>query len=337
MRNLYLKRERALACFAIPYHCVIGQTREEHLRWAETRDRPALMTSRVNAVRSGETICVPLEEEPSSLFVIAYQERGALTTEELPLPAGSDDLYYVVTTQYDGHRRLSLELAPAAPFSQEAKAKAGVAEAPAPGHGQTPGEAGESPAHRLAVFFPGIGYTVDRPLMHYSRRLAAARGYEIRLLPYGGFPRGVRGDREKMAECYRLALTQAEAMLSDVDLNAYDDILFIGKSIGTILAARFAAKSPAGDRIRLVLYTPLEDTFVYSFGEAIAFTGTGDPWVGGASGRIDELCRQRGIPCFVIPRADHSLESGDCQADIRALARIMEETERFIDRALPLR
>ena len=51
---------------------------------------------------------------------------------------------------------------------------------------------------KLAVFFPGIGYTMDRPLLHFSRRIAADLGYELRPLPYTGFPSGVRGDREKM-------------------------------------------------------------------------------------------------------------------------------------------
>ena len=31
---------------------------------------------------------------------------------------------------------------------------------------------------KLAVIFPGIGYTVDKPLLHYSRRIAADLGYE---------------------------------------------------------------------------------------------------------------------------------------------------------------
>lgn len=192
---------------------------------------------------------------------------------------------------------------------------------------------------KLAVFFPGIGYTVDMPLLHYSRRLAASRGYGIKLLPYGGFPQGVRGDREKMAACWQLALTQAEAMLADVDLTAYDDVLFVGKSIGTIVAARLAARSPAADRIRLVLYTPTEDTFVYPFDRAVVFTGDADPWVGGADSRIPELCRQRGIPCIRIPQANHSLESGDCLRDIRMLSLVMEETARFTDGAqvTPLR
>ena len=30
---------------------------------------------------------------------------------------------------------------------------------------------------KLAVFFPGIGYTVDKPLLYYSRKLAAALDY----------------------------------------------------------------------------------------------------------------------------------------------------------------
>ena len=53
---------------------------------------------------------------------------------------------------------------------------------------------------KLAVFFPGVGYTVDKPLLHYSRRIAADAGYEIKLLPYTGFPDKVKnffgiGDR----------------------------------------------------------------------------------------------------------------------------------------------
>lgn len=110
MRNLHITRERALACFALPYHCVIGQTIGEHLRRVEVQERAALMTSRENAVRNGETVCIPIDEAESTLFVIAYQEHGALTTEELPIPAGAAELHYTVATQFDGDRRLYLTL-----------------------------------------------------------------------------------------------------------------------------------------------------------------------------------------------------------------------------------
>ena len=183
---------------------------------------------------------------------------------------------------------------------------------------------------KIAVFFPGIGYTVDKPLLYYSRKTTDKLGYEIKLLPYGGFPENAKGDKDKMSECYRIALAQSREMLAGTDLNDYDDILFIGKSIGTTVAVDLASKSPAAKRIRFVLYTPLEETFAFSFGTAVVFTGADDPWVGGRESRIAELCRDRDIPCFVIPEANHSLETNSPLKDIENLRSIMKETERFI-------
>ena len=82
---------------------------------------------------------------------------------------------------------------------------------------------------KLAVFFPGIGYTVDKPLLHYSRKLVTDAGYEVKLLPYSGFPQKVKGDRDKMLESYRIALAQSEEMLSDIDFSDYNSVLFVGK------------------------------------------------------------------------------------------------------------
>ena len=183
---------------------------------------------------------------------------------------------------------------------------------------------------RLAVFFPGIGYTVDKPLMHYSRRLAAALGYEIRLVPYTGFPKKVKGDRERMVESYRIALKQTGELLTDVDFEAYSDILFVGKSIGTIVAAQTAADRKCMRRSRFVFYTPLEETFDFSCDKAIVFTGAADPWVGGEKSRISALSSEKGYECFLIPEANHSLETADVQQDIRNMQMIMAETERFL-------
>ena len=181
---------------------------------------------------------------------------------------------------------------------------------------------------KLAVFFPGIGYTVDKPLMHYSRKLASDSGFDILLLPYTGFSKKVKGDRDKMAESFRIALSQSREMLADTDFTAYDKILFVGKSIGTAAAAEIAAQSSVSDRIHLVLYTPLAETFSFPIGSAVAFTGSADPWVKRDS--ITELCLQRNIPCHVIPNANHSLETGDVQEDIENLKKIMKKTEKFI-------
>ena len=183
---------------------------------------------------------------------------------------------------------------------------------------------------KLAVFFPGIGYTVDKPLMHYSRRIAEKLGYEIRLLPYTGFPEKRPGDTAYMEQAFELAYAQSLEMLSGLDLAAYEDILFVGKSIGTAVAARIAAESPEKDRIRLLLYTPLQATFAYPVGQALAFTGTKDQWTSPVTPGIAEICEEKRIPCVEIPDANHSLECGDVIRDIENLRGIMEKTQEFI-------
>ena len=182
---------------------------------------------------------------------------------------------------------------------------------------------------RLAVFFPGIGYTVDKPLMHYSRRLAAQSGFEVKLLPYAGFPEKIRGDREKMEESYLIARQQAEEMMRDADLASYDDILFIGKSIGTIVAAEMAANSPERDRIRLVLYTPVEDTFAFPVGNAVAFHGTGDPWA--VTEQIVQICEEKKIPLHLTPGANHSLECGKVKKDLKTIRDTMKKVAEFLE------
>ena len=38
---------------------------------------------------------------------------------------------------------------------------------------------------KLAVIFPGVGYTCTKPLLYYTASMAAERGYEIIRLDYG--------------------------------------------------------------------------------------------------------------------------------------------------------
>ena len=65
-------------------------------------------------------------------------------------------------------------------------------------------------SHKLAVIFPGIGYTADKPLLYFSRRIAVDNGYETRIMDYKGFPPKVKGDRNRMEESFFIALRQAE-------------------------------------------------------------------------------------------------------------------------------
>ena len=85
-------------------------------------------------------------------------------------------------------------------------------------------------APKLAVVFPGIGYTADKPLLYYTGRLASKHGYQIRTVSYDNLPENVKGDPEKMKQAFDLALEQTERALSSIDWNSYGSVLFISKS-----------------------------------------------------------------------------------------------------------
>ena len=183
-----------------------------------------------------------------------------------------------------------------------------------------------SETKKLAVFFPGIGYTCDKPLLYYSARLARQHGYEILSVPYTGFPENVRGDARKMKEAFSIALSQAENILQNVDWDSFTDILFLSKSVGTVVSTVFAKRHHL--KVRNILFTPLAETFSLPTGTAIAFHGTADPWAD--TKQLQQLSEERKVPLFLTEHADHSLETGDVQTDLQILETVLKQTEHFL-------
>jgi phosphoglycolate phosphatase len=220
---------------------------------------------------------------------------------------------------------------------------------------------------KIAVLFPGIGYTCDKPLLYYSAKLAAEKGYEIVRVPYGNFPPNVKGDAAKMYQCFVSAREQAEEILRGVDWAAYGDVVFFSKSVGTVMAMSYAAEH--GIDARQVLFTPLVETFRFpvAAGETlpteaggpdagdsrrterpaggencaaespagdsrgarvIAFHGTGDPWA--ATEEIIRICEERNVPLYLTKKANHSLERGKAMKDLRTVKKVMRTVKEFL-------
>jgi len=179
---------------------------------------------------------------------------------------------------------------------------------------------------KIAVFFPGIGYTLDKPLLHFSKALARGLGYEVQGVPYTGFERGIKGDVDKMARALEHALVQTEEILGRVCWEDYDDILFVSKSIGTVVAAVYADKHHI--KCRNVYYTPVDQTFAFSLQPGIVFHGTADSWADTEG--IKAKCSVLKMPLYLIEGANHSLEAEDVLENIDCLKRVMEQTKRYM-------
>ena len=178
---------------------------------------------------------------------------------------------------------------------------------------------------RIACLFPGIGYTCDKPLLYYSWKMLKGMGWEIVPVQYSGFPSGVKGNAEKMRQCAQAALEQAEKQLQGIDWSGYTDILFIGKSVGTAVCAAYAKRH--GLNCRQILFTPVEAAFRFADRRSIAFHGTADPWA--ETKVIREKCRESGIPLYETEGANHSLETGDVEKDIKEIRKVMKAVREF--------
>lgn len=179
---------------------------------------------------------------------------------------------------------------------------------------------------KLAVVFPGVGYHVDKPLLYYSRKLAAKEGYEIICAEYGQLPSEIKGNAEKMYAAYELAYAHAEEQLSKTDFTSCSHVLFLSKSIGTAVAAAYDMQHHIG--AGHVYYTPVNASFQAIGTEGIVFHGAGDDWA--QTDVIQKECAKRGLSLFLTEHADHSMETGDVLLDLKNLRTIMEETETYI-------
>ena len=181
---------------------------------------------------------------------------------------------------------------------------------------------------QIACLFPGIGYTCDKPLLYYSWKLLSKQGWEIVPVQYSGFPSGVKGNPEKMQKAAKMALEQAEEILGDIHWNKYDQILFVAKSVGTVVSCAYAQRHQIS--CRSILFTPVEETFLFPAGDSIVFHGTADPWA--RTEVIRQACTAQGLPLYLTEKANHSLETGDLDSDLGELQKIMRIVKEYTER-----
>ncbi len=176
------------------------------------------------------------------------------------------------------------------------------------------------------VLFPGVGYHCDKPLLYYARRLGEKYGFTVIPLSFHGFPSDIKGNLDKREEGYAIALKQAVESLKG-EISAEDELVFVSKSIGTIAAMRYAKEEKL--KPYQFLLTPLAETFTETEGLAGAvFHGTKDPLA-----NTDEIragAERLALPLHLVQDANHSLETGDVQTDLKIQQFVMGELERVL-------
>ena len=179
---------------------------------------------------------------------------------------------------------------------------------------------------KIAVIFPGMGYHKDKPLLYHPGRLVRELGYEVVAVGYHDLPQKILGNLKLMREAADMAYIQTKEQLVDMKLTEEDDIIFIGKSIGTFVAAKYVHEH--GLAAKQIWYTPVEATFSFDSKNVIAFIGEADPW--SDLNVVKEKAGELGIPLYTYPDCNHSLESSDTLADVRTLQDVVQKTAEFL-------
>ena len=180
---------------------------------------------------------------------------------------------------------------------------------------------------KLAVILPGTGYTKDKPLLYYAAKIALKKGYDIFNVDYDKFFEGVNyRNKDEMDAVTDKAFKHAEDRIDSINFSDYTSVVFIGKSFGTIVGAKYAMEHNCNPR--QVWYTPVMEAYEYAGDKVVAFMGDKDPIADVNLAR--HKASEKGIPLHIYLGANHSLETGEALVDIQALKEVMTITNDFI-------
>ena len=183
---------------------------------------------------------------------------------------------------------------------------------------------------KIAVVFPGVGYTKDRPLLYYSGKLALKHGYELKHIDFTGlkWSKEKLKDRAFLDETMKTCLKMTENSLEELGDLSEDEVVFISKSIGTVVATAYAKKKNL--KVRQICFSPLELISDYVEDKnAELFSGDADPYADFDS--VEKIAKDRQLNMHRINGGNHSLETGDVDKDIDNLRAMMQSIVRFFE------
>lgn len=149
---------------------------------------------------------------------------------------------------------------------------------------------------KIVVSFPG-GRGYEIPLLYFGAKHYEDLGYEKVFVFH---PKTEPGSHEAIIE-------NADAVIRSLDLSGYEEVVFIAKSFGTVVACMLKEKYqiPA----KLILFTPIEETLPYIKKEndiLLVAAGSKDRYL--ATDILKAQCGSENIKCYIEENVGHRME-----------------------------
>ncbi len=190
---------------------------------------------------------------------------------------------------------------------------------------------------------PGASYLFDKPLLHFSTMTLVRFGADVVHVRYAyGKDNTVfwnlpEDERSRVMQEDVRAVTERVLHHSD-----YEQVLFLGKSIGTLPIVNGVCRSPRHAQAAVILLTPLltlqtvADHLLTCPQAVFLAIGTGDPYYSEQVIRLLAKTRPN-VTLHIVPQANHALEIGlDAEASLDVLRSLMRDMALFLSDRLPI-
>lgn len=184
----------------------------------------------------------------------------------------------------------------------------------------------------LAVLLPGMGYTQDRALLDFSKKLCIQYGYDVLPIEYGFQKNNSKISLKEVRDKFEIVVDECSKLLN-ISLNSqYKRILFIGKSIGTAVQNCLCNNIDSSYDVKNIYLTPVDETIKLGIKEnSLVISGSSDPLL--SKENFEKLQDMKNIEFMCIDKGDHSLNiKGDVINSIENLKMIIEAEKSFLDK-----
>ncbi len=193
----------------------------------------------------------------------------------------------------------------------------------------------EKRSDRLALVFPGRGYTSQAPLLHYTISTLTVAGFNVLSVNYSylhnkDFESLEREDQMRWLYDDVEAAYQAATKKLDVEVE-----VLIGKSLGTMAIGYLLDKHPRLSQCKVVWHTPLillpelQQQIKNHHPQSLFVIGTADPHYD--QGTLTELVESTNGEAVVVEDANHAMEvPGEVNDSLWVIGKIIDSVGEFL-------
>lgn len=169
---------------------------------------------------------------------------------------------------------------------------------------------------KIVFSFPG-GRGTEVPLLYFGAKYFEDKGYEKRFV-----------EHPSSGDDFDTIYKNAKVILESFDLGEYDDIVFVAKSKGTIVACKL--KEELKINASLVLFTPLAGTLPFIKGDnqiVLVAASNNDRHL--ECETLCSLCEREKVPCYIEPNVGHRMEvRNDLEKNLQTIRNVIGSLRR---------